>query len=592
VCGHTTRVTQAHLLIAADHGMDRFVEQWQRQAKTPSGATSTWIDGPDGDNVEDEDDMADFIVDDAEEDDEDAYDAAERDYDEELSAAPQHKRIKLQPKSTSSSSKKKKPPPPQSASNSSSASSAPTSTAVKQHRRIEEKLTAKQQFKQQQQDRKQQEFTRTSSMPARPRPAPAAAASPSPPPATPSPDAAAASIPAPSQPARVSSSTAASSSSAAAGAASAATPVPAAIAVPAAVAVLVTVLPRKRKHLLIDDDEEEEESKEASEQQRLVDSIDDSFDIPPFARGLSSALDSAEPSRDPSNRRQRNVLGMLEALRCNGVPFAGAHLARLERLKATRSGEDDHAAPDQALGESIGSTRALGSTGPSEESFPFYSTSGFRSAQVEHQGFMHHALRLLWSGMSPVQDWSLCGSFGEGVGVDARPNIAGVSYVNNMEFDGAGVLLAAASNNAKLSVYDFDTIWMAGREVERSKRSRVLRGREERARAEQLLRRPSSPPRAGKWRLNQAPPSVRPAASHKQTHEALPPIFSMDLHPDARGPPAAAQSAQMTLKQIDAQHWNPYNHNEIAVSSQRNNQIFMYVSTQRRACRNLLDSVY
>ena len=134
---------------------------------------------------------------------------------------------------------------------------------------------------------------------------------------------------------------------------------------PALPAAAASAAPRKRKHLLILDDDQEDEKNEQATLIDLIEDADDDVSPSSPARALSSAdaidLPSAVgPPVPHSTRRHCNVLGMLEATRMNGIPFAGAHMARLERRKQQRAMEgtintEDDDAP-------VSSSRALHSS--------------------------------------------------------------------------------------------------------------------------------------------------------------------------------------------------------------------------------------
>lgn len=577
------------------------MQRWQQAARA-----GTAVEAQTTADVDEEDDMRDFIVPDND-DEEEEYERAEAAYDEELSrhAASSHTRIRLQVKSSSSSSSssKKKKPSASSASSASASSSVPPSSS-KQQRRLEAKVSAKQAFKVQQQERRQKrergEMTEVRSVTLganqsdvrTPPPAATAVAPPPPPPRAATPDVividAATSI----QPTASTHATLPAQTTPTAAAAPPTQPTAApAASVPAADS-RSSAPPRKRRRLIIDDDDEHESSRQ-SEMERLVASIEDADesddDGPSGARGLSSAdaivIDEPEVKKRDESCTPRNFIGMLEAVRANDVPFGGAQRARLHRLRAQRAAEAAAAGGEAEVnGEGIISSRALMASDSDYASatpavgFPFYASSGFRAAQVLHQGLLRTSLRSLWSQVCPVADWSLCGTFGPGVSIHARPlAAAGISYVNSLDFDVGGVLLAASSNTARVNIYDFESIWLAGRGVEIEKRARMLRHEDEKVRFEELIARPVSPSRGLRWTLNRPAPQP-PAPPARRPHEYMTPIFSMDLHPDARGSQvnaAGGGAAAATLRQIDSQQWNPHNHNELALASQRNNQIFM-----------------
>lgn len=289
---------------------------------------------------------------------------------------------------------------------------------------------------------------------------------------------------------------------------------------------------------------------------------------------------------------------MIDAVQSGTIPFASQQFARLARRRRAWA-EEARAGAERALerGDDVPATASLVNVGAASSSpaasvptpggsfMPHYASSHFRSAAVLHQQLFHHSHKhLLWSRMRPVHDWSLCGSL-DGMAVDLNQHqqaVPALSYVNSIEFDLQGSLLSTSSNNALVNIYDFDCLWMEGRGVENGKRNRVQLWREERARARESLRRPASPPRSKHgWKLNQAPPALRQIGPPPPpVHRLIAPIFSMDLQAPVRQA-AATRSPPLPplshLKQIDTQHWSPYNSNEIAMSSQRNNQVFMSV---------------
>lgn len=359
----------------------------------------------------------------------------------------------------------------------------------------------------------------------------------------------------------------------------------------AAVSAPVATVTRKRKQVQLADSIDAD-----AELQRLIDSIDDEDAALLPARSISPhliALDDAPHSRMAATRTARNLLGMLTSRRRNDIPFASMHTQRLKRLQEERAAEsitDQHTAAatvDLRMADDAGCISSSRCRVPpsADGGFPFYCSSGFRAEQIRDQCFLHHSMNLIWSNLAPVDSWSCCGGFGTGVDINdpiaRRVGIGAnsVSYVNQIEFDESAMLFTATSNNAKLNLYDFDLVWMSGRGVERARRSRLLRASEERTRLDQIRSRHESisPPRAGHFTLRQPLPAIRPSHTHTQarTHEYIQPIFTMDLHPQARQTDNTQGTQTQSLRQIDTQRWNPYHQNEIALSSHRNNQIFM-----------------
>ena len=104
-------------------------------------------------------------------------------------------------------------------------------------------------------------------------------------------------------------------------------------AAPAAANVAVAAPPsRKRKHLLLADDDEEEEE----HLQHLIDSIedDDEAELQLLARAPSPPRMPIDPL---AGLRRRNVLGLLNAVRGGGLPFASQQLNRLQQQRQERA---------------------------------------------------------------------------------------------------------------------------------------------------------------------------------------------------------------------------------------------------------------
>ena len=393
-----------------------------------------------------------------------------------------------------------------------------------------------------------------------------------------------------------------------------------------AAAAAAAAAPRKRKHLPADDPTPSTHS--------LVDLIEDSWsDDDESPVGLQPRRSQLQrlllkpvprpPSPPPPPARHRSVLSMLHAVQSGTIPFASKQCARIARRReavvenkeeaATKAKERGEAVEEQVesmvsvgpfssaasdLAASSSSSAAAASSSsvaaaaPCGSSMPHYASSAFRTSQVRHMELFHHSMKhLLWSRMKPVKDWSLCGekpAAVAGVPFDRfapPPPPAALSYVTQLRFDGQGALLCASSNNGLVDLYDFDVVWMAGRRIEKSKRHRELRAREEYHRVANLIRgRPDSPPRSQqKWKLTQPAPVLKPYTSPAPpAHERIRPIFSMNLAASATDASetmsASQRSAQQSpiLRQIDTQHWSPSNCNEIALSSQRSNQIYLF----------------
>lgn len=548
------------------------MQQWQRQAERkqqPQPSECTTAVALSDDNAspgEEDDDLRDFIVPDS------SSSSDESESKEDMAEAALGPPLRLQRKANSSagaassSSSKKRKQKQQQASSAQEATAA--SAAQSAQRRLERRVSAKELFLQRQRETRLRREQRAMALPTQATSATSAEASAS---LTP---AAAASAPA----APVASSSAASAVAAASSTTAAAPTVSSAPAAarPAAPA-------RKRKHIA--SEWLDEESKESAEQRRRVESIEEFDDEPeahfPLARSLSSAdaielIDDDDDEEQESKRQPvqrsleaphaRNLVGHLDALRCQSVPFGSMRLARLQRLRQRRVEEAEQDPSAVAARENISSTRALHTLTPHSARFPHSSSLPSPAARLaRRQELQHRSLRHIWSSVIPVRDWSLCGTItAEPINSQPTPS---VSYVNSLEFDRQGGLLAASNSDARLNIYCFQGIWMDGRAVERAKRARWRREKQATLHAQAIRdRRPLSPRRARSNAHSTAAASL-PSPSQVQGHEFLTPSFSMELHPNSGSP--------IGLRQIDSCRWNPYHRDEIAVSSQRNNTLFM-----------------
>jgi WD40 repeat protein len=596
--------------------MDRFLSQWKRQAARASGGPAAAAE-----EEEEEDDLADFVVDDIDDEEEENEDEEEVEDDDDADGARQlqrsssvqlPKRIKLQPKrsnkdsSNSSSSKNKSAVASTGGSKPRAVLDLTLAPSTKKH--VTKRLTSKAEalFQLQYQGQLQ------------PRP-PAAAVTTQ----LPGNAAASANVTAASSQRAIAAPVAASSAavarpSIAGSAVSAAAPpfmqrsssAPSSgNAVSSSVASGSSNTARKRKRLSLADEDNAADAAEAAEQQRLIDLIDmddDEQDVAALTRYKpDDHAPPPKPPESPSPLHNRNLLGLLYAASTGALPFASqqrARLARLQRELAAKAKlspqpneETDGSALDatvslQSVGIQRSSNSAAASAGSSTSAkphpLPAFVSSTFRRAHVLHGELMHHAQReLLWSQMRCVSDWSLSGPLDEhGRAAHERPPNVGpseVSYINGIEFDSSGSLMSTSSNNALVNLYDFDLLWMQGRRVEAAKRERALHEHIDRARQEEAKRRSRSPPRSRLgWQLNQAAPAVRPSVrAAAPSHQLIQPIFSMDLQAAGRLRAAAGDASLpplLTLKQIDTHRWNSFNGNELALSSRRNNAVFLF----------------
>jgi WD40 repeat protein len=614
--------------------MDRFVQQWQRRATGGSCNHTAQLDDDLPEDDADEE-MEDFIApeDDEDEDEEDDVEDAHEDQYERAAAssgASMPKRIKLQLKTASSSSSKKKKKASHSAaratderkdpidltgstasaaasshstaaaisstvsaaskpltsanaaSKSAASSIPPNAPSTQQVRRQAEKLTAKQAFRASQQERKSNERTSSST-----------------------------SEIADSLVRSNSSSHAKPSRTPSTGEISSAPPA----AASAAAASSATVAARKRKRVLLPEEAEEKE------QSRLIDLIQDDDDLASPSLNLARSLSSPESRESPSPVRPvppptlhhfpRSLLGLLHATRSNGSQaFPGVGDRRMRQLREKRREEAIGRWMKEESEGTIASTRSLNPPSADQPAacYPALLSSPFSALHTLHKGLYHNVGLSLWSAFTPVLDWSLTGTFGAGVRLDAQPaRQIMTSYVNHIEFDPHGVLLTASSTDGKVALYDFELVWHEGREVEKRRRREKHRKVNERMYREWMVEKAKSksPPRAGKWKLNQAPPAVRPDSDEdddadggrrrrRRPHEFISPVFEMNLHPGSSSDTGEGGSSnqQHGLKQIDSHHWSTYNPNEIAVASQRSNQIYIFDLTRTNStgspCKRVL----
>lgn len=331
---------------------------------------------------------------------------------------------------------------------------------------------------------------------------------------------------------------------------------------------------------------------------------------------LKVAVPSSSSITRPTDHRKRNIVYIMQAVQSNTIPFAGQHQARLARKTAqlqnkARAEKESWNQTDPSAESSTSLTsdapkpysdnvylnhRLLPeSSSPDDISLPFYFSTPFphRIQHVFTKELLHHSLNcLVWSKVKPVWDWSLCGCHEMMSIMDGRSNQSfmqqsappPLSYVSSIQFDSTATasLFSAVSSNGRLDLYDFENCWQGGRQIERTKRTRVRRARDEEARnMATLSQRPLSPPRqrpaltpaAREWREQQQAtpaPSSRSSSNPLQPkrHEFLAPIFSVNI-PQSGSPVPAS----FPFKSIDTHRWSPYNQNEIALSSQRSNQI-------------------
>jgi hypothetical protein len=573
--------------------MDKYVSQWKRQATDNIqlvGTTDSYV----------EEDISNFIVPDTESSNSESEEEEIEEVDDGesnlqgIASIQLPKRIKLQPKSTSTNkstiSMKIKPTP--SAANVKHCAVLDLTVSrspMKKRSKLVENEKAKAMFQRQ----LQIPSTRPTSIAAH-----AAAASSSNVAAASSVIAAVCPVPS-SQPVSV-------------GTASA-PPLQRSVSAPSVPTSAVVVSSRKRKHLVLDDEDDDEF-------QRLVDSIDDADDILLLTKDEGRA--AAQKKREPTRQRNRNMIGLIQAVTTATTPFASQQFARLSKLQrqyascsVTSKVSEQEVGGGGSQMESVVAVGSASSASCGQSSSVPYATSSprdmdalqsvpafaplhFSRACMLHGEYMHMSMKhLLWNRMRPVLDWSLSGKLDASGRAPHEQSpmmqhqqsalmdrsINELSYVNGIEFDATGSLMSASSNNALLNLYDFDCVWMDGRRVENDKRRYAWEAHKQKQKAEYEARnRSNSPPRSRLgWQLNQPAPPIRTSTPcSTPSHLLIQPIFSMDLQASTRIRASNREPALPplhSLKQIDAHRWSPYNTNEMGISSKKNNQIFMSV---------------